>query len=66
LATLKQVVRFYNQGRTKNENLDPRIKPLALNETEISDLVEFLCSLTGANIDQLLGDAFAASVSDIR
>ena len=66
LATLKQVVRFYNQGGIENENLDPRIKPLGLNEREIVDLVEFLRSLTGANIDELLDDAFAAPVGDIR
>ena len=66
LATLKQVVRFYNQGGIENENLDPRIKPLGMNEREIVDLVEFLRSLTGANIDELLDDAFAAPVGDVR
>jgi cytochrome c peroxidase len=66
LATLKQVVRFYNQGGAENENLDFRINPLGLNETEINDLVEFLRSLTGANINELLGDSFAAPMGDIR
>lgn len=65
LSTLEEVVRFYNQGGVKNENLDPLIRPLHLGETEISDLVEFLKSLTGRNVKQLVSDAFAAPVGDM-
>jgi cytochrome c peroxidase len=65
VSTLEQVVRFYNQGGVINENLDPLIKPLNLTETEINDLVEFLKSLTGSNIKQLVSDAYAAPIGDM-
>jgi cytochrome c peroxidase len=64
LATLKDVVRFYNAGGVPNENLDPRLKPLRLTEREMEDLVEFLGALTGSNVRDLVADAFAAPVGD--
>jgi len=60
LSTLKDVVNFYNQGGVANENLSPLIKPLGLSAAESEDLVAFLQSLTGSNVEQLVGDAFAA------
>ncbi len=66
LTTLKQVIEFYNQGGVVNENLDPLIKPLGLSEQEMNDLVEFLKSLTGDNVSQLVSDAFAASVGEMH
>jgi cytochrome c peroxidase len=66
LATLKEVVRFYNQGGVPNENLDPKIRPLNLGEGEMDDLVAFLESLTGANVGELVSDAFEAPVGDPR
>ena len=65
LSTLEEVIRFYNQGGVANENLDVLIKPLNLKETEISDLVEFLKSLTGSNVNQLVSDAYAAPIGDL-
>ena len=65
LSTLEEVVRFYNQGGVANENLDSLIKPLDLKETEISDLVAFLKSLTGSNVNQLVSDAYAAPIGDM-
>jgi cytochrome c peroxidase len=65
LSTLEEVVRFYNQGGVANENLDSLIKPLNLNEAEISDLVEFLKSLTGSNVNKLVSDAYAAPIGDM-
>lgn len=47
LATLKEVVSFYNQGGKSNPTLDPLIKPLRLEPSEIDDLVEFLKTLDG-------------------
>jgi cytochrome c peroxidase len=47
LATLEEVVEFYNKGGIPNKNLDERIRPLRLNEQEKSDLVEFLKALSG-------------------
>ncbi|PKM37423.1 MAG: photosynthetic protein synthase I [Gammaproteobacteria bacterium HGW-Gammaproteobacteria-10] len=64
ISTLKEVVEFYNQGGINNENLDPLINPLNLNNAEIDDLTAFLESLTGDNIDELVADAFAAPVGD--
>lgn len=62
LETLLQVVEFYNKGGYANENLDSLIRPLNLNRQESSDLVTFLKTLTGDNIDTLVSDAFAAPV----
>lgn len=63
-ATLDDVVRFYNQGGTPNENLSPLIKPLGLSDAEQADLVQFLKALTGANVGALVSDGFAAPVGD--
>lgn len=64
-ATLEEVVRFYNGGGVPNELLDPLIRPLGLTDAEVADLVVFLKSLTGSNVDTLVSDAFAAPVGDI-
>lgn len=64
LATLKDVLEFYNKGGEPNENLDPLIKPLGLSEAEINALVEFLQALTGDNIETLVLDAYAAPVGN--
>lgn len=66
LATLKEVVEFYNQGGYVNETLDPLIRPLALSGAEINDLVSFMESLTGENVPTLVKDAFAATIGDLR
>jgi cytochrome c peroxidase len=42
LATLEDVVEFYNRGGRTNPNLDPVIKPLDLSKDEIAALVAFL------------------------
>jgi cytochrome c peroxidase len=62
--TLQQVVEFYNRGGIANENLDPFIKPLNLTASEINDLIAFLKSLTGDNVNELVFDAFAAPIGD--
>lgn len=66
LRTLESVVRFYNDGGIKNQLLDPIISPLNLTDEEINDLVSFLKSLTGSNVDTLVADAFAAPIDDVR
>jgi cytochrome c peroxidase len=66
LATLKEVVQFYNQGGIANENLSPLIKPLGLTDAEIDDLVAFLQALTGSNVETLVSDGFAAPVGDVQ
>lgn len=64
LLTLEDVVRFYNQGGVNNKGLDPLIKPLQLNNEEISQLVDFLKSLTGSNVNRLVSDAYTAPIGD--
>ena len=51
LATLEEVVRFYNDGGGPRDSKDPLIKPLGLSDEEQSDLVEFLKSLSGKPAD---------------
>lgn len=53
LATLRDVVEFYNAGGGENEfakTKSPLIKPLGLSDAEIDDLVAFLESLSGEEI----------------
>ena len=66
MENLEQVVEFYNQGGHANEGLDPLIQPLKLTRQEKSDLVTFMKTLTGDNVDSLVSDAFAAPVGDLR
>jgi cytochrome c peroxidase len=47
LATLEEVVDYYDKGGVKNKNLDERLKPLNLTAQEKKDLVEFMKSLSG-------------------
>ncbi len=65
LATLEAVIDYYDRGGIPNEGLDPRIRPLGLTEGEKRALVAFLESLTGANVETLVLDAFAAPVGDV-
>jgi cytochrome c peroxidase len=64
IATLREVVAFYNEGGIANDNIDPLIKPLQLNEKQIEDLVAFMEALTGDNTEELIADGFAAPVGD--
>ncbi len=47
IATLSDVVAFYNNGGGDDPNKDPRIKPLGLSDAEQADLVAFLEALSG-------------------
>jgi cytochrome c peroxidase len=47
LATLRDVVEFYNRGGERNPRQTPRIRPLGLNPRDIDALVAFLRSLDG-------------------
>jgi cytochrome c peroxidase len=46
LATLEDVVEFYNGGGNKNPNLDPLIEPLGLSKADVQDLAAFLKALS--------------------
>jgi cytochrome c peroxidase len=47
LATLEEVVDFYDRGGGEAENRDPLLAPLGLSDAEKQDLVPFLHALTG-------------------
>ena len=47
LATLEDVVEFYNKGGIRNQNLDSNIRPLRLSDEQKHDLAAFLKSLSG-------------------
>lgn len=55
LATLEDVVEFYNQGGGKDSNKDSRLTTLSLTEKEKKALVAFLESLSG---DHLTGEKY--------
>ena len=64
LATLRDVVEFYNGGGIPNPNLEPGLRPLNLDDDEIDALVAFLLTLTGEDVGKLVSDAFAAPIGD--
>jgi cytochrome c peroxidase len=49
VRTLMNVINFYNQGGTANQNLSQHMRPLKLTEQQKEDLVAFLRALTGTN-----------------
>jgi cytochrome c peroxidase len=53
LETLWDVVGFFNKGGERNSSLDAQMKPLALSESEIEDLVNFLSALTSDRFAEL-------------
>ena len=57
LATLEEVVAFYDRGGIANENRSPLIAPLGLDAEERAALVAFLKTLTGDNAEALARDA---------
>jgi cytochrome c peroxidase len=46
IATLEEVVRYYNLGGRKNSHLDPALMPLGLTQSEMDSLVAFLRALS--------------------
>jgi cytochrome c peroxidase len=46
IATLREVVEFYNQGGRANPNRDPLLEPLNLTTQELDSLVAFLSALS--------------------
>ncbi len=66
LATLKDVIDYYDRGGHPEGVQDPRVHPLGLTTEEKDDLLAFLKSLTGDNVETLVADAFAAPVGDHR
>jgi cytochrome c peroxidase len=61
-ATLWDVLDHYNHGDgVKDPWLDEDMQPLALSESEINDLVDFLAALTSSQYQQL-----GAKVTDVE
>ena len=65
LASLREVIEFYNQGGFKNETQSPLMKKLNLSAAEIDDIETFLLTLTGDNVAELISDAFSVPVGDL-
>jgi cytochrome c peroxidase len=63
-STLHEVVMFYNQGGHLHDTLDPLIAPLHLNIEEVEALVDFLNTLTGDNIEELIIDARSEQIGN--
>ena len=53
LATLEDVIEFYDKGGRANAQLDPEIRPLHLTAEEKSALASFLRALNGTVRDGL-------------
>jgi cytochrome c peroxidase len=51
MATLEEVVEYYDKGGEPVANLDPKMKPLSLTAEEKADLVEFLRALSGRVVE---------------
>lgn len=64
LATLRDVVAFYNRGGVDNETQSPLINQLNLSDDEITDLVAFLNALNGDNVQEIISDSFATPIGD--
>jgi cytochrome c peroxidase len=60
LATLSEVIEFYDRGGIDNPGKDPLVQPLHLNPEQKQALEAFLHSLTGDNVAQLAAEARAA------
>lgn len=63
LATLEEVLDFYNHGGKPNPNLDRELRPLNLTTEEKSDLIHFLRALSGAGAAR---KAWVGAAFDIR
>ena len=61
MATLREVVDFYDKGGNPNPGLDQLMGPLYLSEADKDALVAFLRTLTGPNVKQLAAAARAAA-----
>jgi cytochrome c peroxidase len=57
IATLEEVVEYYDKGGEPNKNLDSRIKPLRMTPQDKSDLVAFLKALSGSGWQQVKAPA---------
>ena len=61
MASLRDVLTFYNGGGRPHEGQDEAIEPLGLSPQDIDDLEDFLRSLTSPDIAQLVREARTAA-----
>lgn len=66
LATLSDVIDFYDAGGIENPVLSPLLKPLNLSPQEREDLTHFLGSLSSDSVAVLIRDAQSAPVGDVE
>mgnify|MGYP000320573801 CR=1 FL=1 len=52
MATLEEVIEHYNRGGHPGTNVDPKIRPLGLSETDKTALIAFLHTLTDTTFTQ--------------
>ncbi len=64
LATLADVIDYYDRGGVPHEGLDPLLAPLRLAPEERAELEAFLRALTGERVGTLVSDARAAPIGD--
>ena len=60
LATLSDVIEFYDRGGIDNPGKDPLLRPLHLTDAEKQQLVVFLLTLTSDQVRRLAAEARAA------
>ena len=65
LHTLEEVVDFYDNGGHQNELLSPLIKKLNLTKKEKHQLIDFMKTLTGENLNLIVLDAISTPVGDL-
>ena len=65
LHTLEEVVDFYDNGGHQNELLSPLIKKLNLTKKEKRQLIDFMKTLTGENLNLIVLDAISTPVGDL-
>jgi cytochrome c peroxidase len=63
-STLREVIGFYRRGGHPHEGIDPLIRPLDITDQEIDDLLAFLGSLTGDNVQELIRDARSEEIGN--
>ncbi len=64
MATLEEVIDFYDKGGEAHAEQDQRIRKLHLSEQQKLDLLAFLESLTSSNIDVLARDARTTRIGE--
>lgn len=64
LATLAEVIDFYDRGGGADPGKDPLLVPLNLTPSQRRDLEAFLGALTGSDVELLAADARSTAIGD--